>query len=61
MEIQRPETLERLKDTGWPKKSMQGTPFYEILANQAYADEFGYIGPHWDEREKLIMDGDDSI
>ncbi len=38
---------------------MQGTPFYDVLANQFYADDFSYIGPTWDEREKLILDGDD--
>ena len=38
---------------------MVGLPFYDILADQKYADEFCYIGPHWDDRANLIIDGDD--
>ena len=41
-----------------PRKAVQGTPYYSILSNPAYYDAFAYIGPHVDERDKLIRDGD---
>jgi len=28
------------------------------LSNPAYYDTFAYLGPHIDERDKLIRDGD---
>ena len=36
---------------------MQGTPWYSILTNSRYAEDFNYIGAHISEREKLIEDG----
>lgn len=36
---------------------MQGTPWYSVLQNPKYADEFNYIGAYIAEREKLIEDG----
>mmetsp|Transcript_16102 Transcript_16102/g.25008 ORF Transcript_16102/g.25008 Transcript_16102/m.25008 type:complete len:104 (-) Transcript_16102:183-494(-) len=41
-----------------PKKSIQGTPWYNILSNPTYSDDFFYIGAHIEEREKLIKDAD---
>ena len=40
-----------------PKKAIQGTPWYNILSNPQYAEDFNYIGAFVDEREKLIKDG----
>ena len=40
-----------------PKKAMQGTPWYQILSNTKYSNQFGYIGAFVNEREKLIEDG----
>ena len=48
----------RLDATTMPKKSIQGTPWYQILSNMQYADDFYYIGAFVDEREALIKDGD---
>jgi len=42
-----------------PKKSIQGTPWYNVLSNPLYSDDFFYIGAHIEEREKLIKDADD--
>ena len=58
IEIMDPITVNRLDATGMPKKSIQGTPWYMILSNLQYADDFYYIGAFDDEREKLIKDGD---
>lgn len=41
-----------------PKKAIQGTPWYKVLSNPQYTEDFQYIGAHIDEREKLIKDGD---
>jgi hypothetical protein len=40
-----------------PKKSIQGSPWYQILSNYKYQDQFQYIGAFIEEREKLIEDG----
>jgi len=57
-EMNDPDTIARLDATTMPKKSIQGTPWYHILSNKWYVNEFNYIGPHIKEREKLIEDGD---
>lgn len=59
IEFQDPKVVEILDCTSMPKKAIQGTPWYNILSNPSYADEFYYIGAHVDEREKLIKDEDD--
>lgn len=41
-----------------PKFSILKTPWYNILSNPNYCDDFQYIGPHVQEREKLIIDQD---
>lgn len=58
IEIIDPMTVERLDATKMPKKAIQGTPWYQILSNLDYADDFYYIGAFVDERDKLIKDGD---
>ena len=52
-----PDTIEVLDATTMPRKAIQGTPWYQILSNPRYADEFYYIGANITEREKLIEDG----
>lgn len=52
-----PDTIEVLDATTMPKKSMQGTPWYQILSNPKYSNEFYYVGAFVNEREKLIEDG----
>ena len=59
LEIQDSGTISKLKQMHWPAKTITGTPFYDILSNNTYADSFCYIGAHIPEREKLIEDGDD--
>ena len=52
-----PDTIEILDKTVMPKKAIQGTPWYQILSNPRYSNEFYYIGAFIGEREKLIEDG----
>ena len=59
IEIQDPRVVKILDETTMPKKAIQGTPWYQILSNPVYSDDFYYIGAHVDERDKLIKDGDE--
>jgi hypothetical protein len=59
IEIEDPMVMNILDHTSQPKKAMQGTPWYSILSNPSYSDDFFYIGAHVDEREKLIKSDDD--
>lgn len=52
-----PDTIKVLDSTVVPKKAIQGTPWYQILSNFNYANDFNYIGANVAEREKLIEDG----
>lgn len=52
-----PDTIAVLDTTTMPKKAIQGTPWYQILSNAKYSNEFYYIGAFVAEREKLIEDG----
>lgn len=55
--INDPDTIERIDKTVQPKKSCQGTPWYTVLSNVRYQNNFNYIGSFVGEREKLIEDG----
>lgn len=52
-----PDTIEVLDLCVMPKKAIQGTPWYQILSNPKYSNDFYYIGAFINEREKLIEDG----
>jgi hypothetical protein len=52
-----PDTIAVLDNTTMPKKAIQGTPWYQILSNAKYSNDFYYIGAFVGEREKLIEDG----
>lgn len=58
-EIEDPRLISIIDQTKIPKKAIQGTPWYNVLSNATYSDDFNYIGAHIDEREKLIKDADD--
>lgn len=57
-ELNNPKMITTLDATKMPRKAIQGTPWYFIMFNSDYAEQFNYIGPHIKEREKLIEDGD---
>lgn len=52
-----PGTLEMLDNTKMPKKAITGTPWYNIVANPSYSEEFAFFNAGIHEREKLIEDG----
>lgn len=52
-----PDTVNTLDNAKQPKKCMLGTPWYNVLSNDDYKEEFAYIGADVSEREKLIEDG----
>jgi len=55
--INDPDTITSLKEIIMPKKACQGTPWYQMLSNPKYQNDFNYIGAYINEREKLIEDG----
>lgn len=52
-----PDTVELLTDMAMPEKACQGSPWYQILSNTRYANEFYYVGANINERENIIEDG----
>ena len=44
IETNDPDTIEKLRFAGVPDRAFQGTPWYQLLSNPAYADAFVYIG-----------------
>jgi len=57
IQVNDPDTIRLLDDTKQPKKACQGTPWYTVLSNVRYQNNFNYIGAFIGEREKLIEDG----
>lgn len=51
------DTITALRNAKNPKKAIQGTPWYQILSNPKYSNQFNYIGSFVGERYKLIEDG----
>lgn len=51
--------IEKLQNIEWPEKSIQGTPWYAILCNDFYVNDFAWLGPHVKDRGEYIKDGDD--
>ena len=55
------EQYQRLKSVPMTKgKTLQGVHSYDILSNPLYFDDFQYITAAEDDRDKLIIDGDDN-
>jgi len=53
------DVVRNLEQAPWPRVSIQGTPWYNILTNQRYAEQFGYISPCVMDRDYYIKDADD--
>ena len=51
------DTITALRNGKNPKKAIQGSPWYQILSNPKYSNQFNYIGSFVGERYKLIEDG----
>jgi len=52
-----PDTVVELEKAAFPRKTIVGTPWYSILSNPTYQNQFQYTGSFVTEREKLINDG----
>ena len=49
--------IQKLESIGTPTKwAMQGTPWYSMLSNPDYADDFNYINCKVKDRVKFIKD-----
>jgi len=55
--INDPDTVNILAKAKQPKKCILGTPWYNVLSNDYYKEDFAFIGADVTEREKLIEDG----
>jgi len=49
----------QLDEAGIAKKTIQGVPYYFVLANPRYARDFQYISANTPNRDALIVDDDD--
>jgi len=52
-----PDSVANLRHLFMPIKAMMRTPWYNILSNPVYVEQFNYLGAQIFEREKLIQDG----
>lgn len=50
--------IEKLENIEWPEKSIQGTPWYAIMCNDNYVNDFAWMGPHVKDRDHYIKDDD---
>jgi hypothetical protein len=50
--------IEKLENSQWPEKSIAGTPWYNILCNSSYVEDFAWLGPHVKDRNLYIKDID---
>lgn len=48
--------IDKLENCKWPEKSISGTPWYAIMCNNAYINDFAWLGPHVMDRGDLIKD-----
>jgi hypothetical protein len=55
-----PQIVDEIDNTKVPSKAILGTPWYNILSNPRYAEDFAYIGAHIAKREMYIVDNDDN-
>lgn len=57
-ELQECNLIQKLEHTQWPKRPIQGTPWYSLMSNPKYVENFSYLGPHIKDRNNLIRDHD---
>lgn len=56
-----PDTIEELQKAAYPTVTITGTPWYNVMSNPQYVNEFNFIPSYVQEREKIINDGYDEI
>lgn len=52
-----PDTIENLRKAKYPRYTMVGTPWYSVLSNPSYINDFSFVPSYVTEREKIINDG----
>lgn len=57
-ELNESSLIQQLEEVGWATRSIQGTPWYALMSNPKYVEDFSYIGPHVRDRNNLIRDHD---
>jgi len=50
--------IDKLENCQWPEKSIAGTPWYAILCNNRYVEDFAWLGPHVKDRQNYIKEYD---
>lgn len=56
LEIEDADLIAKLEKISVPEKSIQGTPWYSVLANLDYCERFGYISAMIKDRAEFIKD-----
>lgn len=52
-----PDTIQAIKDAPYPQVTIVGTPWYNVLSNPTYMNDFCFVPSYVSEREKIINDG----
>lgn len=52
-----PDTIDALKKAEYPRLTITGTPWYNVLSNPQYINNFCFVPSYVGEREKIINDG----
>ena len=56
-----PDLQRRLEDRNYSHKPIQGTCWYNVLANPLYAQKFAYVSTNIENRHEIIVDKDDDL
>ena len=52
-----PDVIKALEEADYPENTITGTPWYNIMSNPQYVDDFTFVPSYVQEREKIIDDG----
>ena len=52
-----PNMIKHLENSAIPRQAIQGSPWYSVLSNPNYCEQFQYTGAYITERETIILDG----
>lgn len=52
-----PDVIDELEKADYPFRTITGTPWYNVMSNPAYCNEFNFVPSHVSEREKILDDG----
>lgn len=57
-ELYESQFMDQLEALTYRTRVVQGTPWYALMSNPKYIQDFSYLGPHIKDRNKLIRDSD---